>query len=117
MPAKRRFAIHSLPTALSIGVLGGCAVAAVAPPGELRILVQFARSVDPSDPALLQRLTAAAGTSVSLSSLVSDTEAAYWLKCTARDANCFAIMGRLSLEPLIISLQPDRYRYPADPPR
>lgn len=117
MPEKRRSVPAVLLALLIAGLLAGCASATVTPPGELRVIVRFGRSVSAADPEWLNRLSALTGTSVRLSSMVSDTEAAYWLKCAAKDPNCNEAMGRMMTVPGVIGLQPDRYRYPTDPPR
>ena len=97
--------------------LAACASTVESPPGELRAIVQFARSLATGDAAMLERLAVVTGTSVRLSSMVSDREAAYWLRCTVRDPNCHNMMGRLMSDPLVTDVQPDRYRYPTDPPQ
>lgn len=118
MPAPHRTTALALCLAtLFAAALGGCASAAVSPPGELRVIVQFKRSVSPVDPDILRRLSVVSGTSVRVSAAVSDTEAAYWLNCTPKDPLCHDAMGRLVIEPIVGNVQPDRYRYPTDPPR
>lgn len=110
---------RDLPTLVLSAVLiaAGCATDIEYPPGELRVILQFSRSVDPRDPKLLGQLEAYAGTSVRLSALVSDKEAAFWLKCKVRDPECREILGRLATVPVVVGLQPDRYRLPSDPTR
>ena len=117
MPAVRCFTSRNLLTILAGAALAACATSVEVPPGALRAIVRFSASVDPGDSAFLARLSTLTGTSVRLSSLVSDREAAYWLRCTVRDPNCHNILGRLSSDPLIDGVQPDRYRYPTEPPR
>ena len=117
MPEVCRLALNTVLSTLAAALTGACATTAEGPPGELRVIVQFSRSVTPSDPELLKRLERATNTSVRLSSMISDTEAAYWLRCTVRDPTCDALMGRLMEEPRVMNVQPDRFRYPSDPPR
>lgn len=98
-------------------LLAACAAQVERPPGDLRVVVRFATSTDPADPALVERMTRSVGSDVRLSTQISDTEAAYWIKCTVRDPDCNDRMARLSSLPGVDGVAPDRFRYPTEPTR
>lgn len=112
---SRRSPTSGLLAALLAAACAGAGVERV--PGELRVIVQFSRSVAPGDPALLREMRIATGAEIILSSMMTDTEAAYWIKCDLSDPSCDVKMARLMLVPGIAYVQPDRYRYPSEPSR
>ncbi|MCB1910059.1 MAG: hypothetical protein KDH15_22070 [Rhodocyclaceae bacterium] len=98
-------------------LLSSCASPVTQPPGDLRVIVRFGASTDPVDPALLRRLSDAARSEVRVSARITDTESAYWLRCTERDPFCEDMMLRLLAVPPVEEVMPDRYRYPSEPTR
>jgi len=102
---------------LSAVLLAACASKVAQPPGKLRVWIAFEGSTDPADPALIHRLSAAAGTEMRLAARITDTEAAYWISCTVRDPFCDDSMSRILTVPGVRGTTPDRFRYPSDPAR
>lgn len=105
------------PVALLSMLITACASPVEVPPGDLRVIVRFATSTDPTDPALLERMSRAVGSEVRLSAQISDIEAAYWIRCTVSDPYCDDRMLRLGRAGGIEGIQPDRFKYPTEPAR